>query len=92
MIRMANNQIELFKQTFHDLSGAFTKAIQTVQDEAPQGVGSVGKTLISKLEAMREEIDGWRRGEGMDEVKAQGGERTDSVEKTGGEGGGTYAD
>jgi hypothetical protein len=41
---------------------------------------------------MREEIDGWRRGEGMDEVKAQGGERTDSVEKTGGEGGGTYAD
>lgn len=41
---------------------------------------------------MRDEIDGWRKGEGLEEVKEQGGERNESVERAKGDGGGTYAD
>ncbi|WRT69115.1 uncharacterized protein IL334_006099 [Kwoniella shivajii] len=81
-----------FNDTFRDLSTAFTDAINKVKDESGSGIGSVGKTLIDKLESMRDEIDGWRMGKGLPEVEEQGGERNDSVERAKGDGGGLYAD
>ena len=66
----------MFNQTFRKLSTAFTTAINAVQDESGSGVGSVGKALMSRLEAMRGEI----------------GEQNDQVERTKGDAGGLYAD
>ncbi|WVQ93182.1 hypothetical protein IAU59_000246 [Kwoniella sp. CBS 9459] len=83
---------QMFNDTFGTLSSAFTDAINKVQDESGSGLGSVAKTLIQKLEAMRDEIDGWRTGQGLPEVEAQGGEQNDSVERAEGDGGGLYAD
>ncbi|WVQ81495.1 hypothetical protein IAT38_003619 [Cryptococcus sp. DSM 104549] len=83
---------EVFKDTFSHLSSAFTTAINKITDESPSGVGSVGKALIAKLEAMRDEVDGWRMGKGLPEVEREGGERGDEVERGVGAEGGLYKD
>ncbi|WWC91155.1 uncharacterized protein L201_006096 [Kwoniella dendrophila CBS 6074] len=83
---------EMFNDTFRELSTAFTTAMNKIQDESGSGIGSVGKTLISKLEKMRNEIDDLRSGKGLEEVKEAGGERNDSVERAQGDGGGLYKD
>lgn len=44
-------------------------------------MGSVGKALITKLESMRAEIDGWRQGKNV--PGAEGGEENDKVERIG---------
>ncbi|WVR09021.1 hypothetical protein IAU60_006081 [Kwoniella sp. DSM 27419] len=83
---------QMFADTFGQLSGAFTDAINKINDESGSGLGSVAKTLIAKLESMRDEVDGWRAGKGLSEVEAAGGERNESVERAKGDGGGLYAD
>lgn len=45
---------------------------------------------MDKLESMRDQIDGWRRGEGLEE--AGDGEKNDQVERAMGDGGGLYKD
>jgi hypothetical protein len=80
----------MFKDTFQTLSSAFTTAIHSVEDESRSGVGSVGKALIDKLKAMRDEIDGWMQGK--DVPGAEGGERNDDVERKDGKATGLYAD
>jgi len=87
---LSPGQPEMFNQTFRDLSSAFTTALQAIQDEAGSGIGSVGKALMARLEAMRGEIDGWRMGQGL--PGAQGGERNEQVDRAKGDGGGLYAD
>ncbi|WWC63981.1 uncharacterized protein I303_106587 [Kwoniella dejecticola CBS 10117] len=83
---------QMFSDTFGHLSSAFTDAINKIKDESGSGIGSVGKTLIHKLETMRGEVDGWRQGKGLEEVEQAGGERNESVERAKGDGGGLYAD
>lgn len=80
----------MFKDTFGTLSGAFTTAMNKVQDESGSGLGSVAKVLLKRLEEMRDEIDGWRAGKGLPE--AAEGEQNDKVERAKGDGGGLYAD
>ena len=80
----------MFHQTFRTLSSAFTTAIQAVQDESGSGVGSVAKTLMARLEAMRDEIDGWREGKPLPEVGK--GESNDQVDIAKGDSGGLYTD
>jgi hypothetical protein len=84
-------QHELFVETFSKLSGAFTTAINTVQAESGSGLGTAAKALIKKLESMRGEIDGWRQGKELEELKQQGGERNEDVDRAKGDGGGLYS-
>ncbi|KAL7420971.1 hypothetical protein Q5752_003855 [Cryptotrichosporon argae] len=67
-----------FQQVFAKLSSAFTDAIHAIEDESPSGLGTGAKALIGRLEGMRDEVDGWRAGRGLDELRATG-ERTDDV-------------
>ena len=80
----------MFKDTFTHLSTAFTTALHAIQDESGSGIGSVGKALIGRLEAMRGEVDGWMMGEGLPE--AEGGEKNEAVDRAKGDGGGLYND
>jgi hypothetical protein len=82
----------MFNETFSTLSTAFTTAIDSINAESGSGLGTPAKTLITKLESMREEIDGWRQGKGLKEVKEKGGERNEDVDRAEGDGGGLYAD
>lgn len=82
----------MFVETFSKLSGAFTTAINAVQAESGSGLGTAAKELIKKLESMRGEVDGWRQGKGLEEVKEKGGERNEDVDRAEGDGGGLYAD
>jgi len=80
----------MFKDTFSELSSAFTRAINSVQDEGGAGgLGSKAQVLIQKLESMRDEIDGWRSGRGLLEADAVG-ERSDAVDRSASGGGGLY--
>lgn len=92
--RTDNRQIEMFKETFSDLSSAFTTAMNSIKAEGDSGLGTSAKALLKRLEGMRDEVDGWRSGKGLPEVEAAGGERNDDVDRPqGGEGaGGLYAD
>ena len=64
----------MFKDTFSGLSSAFSSAINAIKDESSSGVGNVGKALISRMEAMRGEVEGWMSGKGLPEVEKAGGE------------------
>ncbi|ORY28797.1 hypothetical protein BCR39DRAFT_533918 [Naematelia encephala] len=81
---------QVFSDTFGHLSGEFSTAINAVKGESGSGLGSVAKALIERLEAMRDEIDGWRKGEGL--AGAAEGEKNDEVERAEGDGGGLYKD
>ena len=78
----------VFRDTFSSLSSAFSHAINSIEDEAGSGVGTVGKALIHRLESMRNEVDGWRMGKGLPE--AIKGEQGGDVERVGQ--GGLYKD
>lgn len=80
----------MFAETFSKLSGAFTDAINSVKGESGSGIGSVGKALMARLEEMRDEVDGWRQGQGV--KGAEGGEKNDEVERYEGKAGGLYRD
>ena len=78
----------MFKDTFSSLASAFSTAINKIKDESDSGIGNAGKALISRLEAMRAEVDGWRTGKGIPELEAAGGEG--NVDRS--SGGGLYKD
>jgi hypothetical protein len=85
----AHTQPLMFKDTFQELSSAFTKAIHAVEDESRSGVGSVGKALVDALKERRAEIDGWLQGK--DVPGAEGGEKNDDVTRKEGKATGLYA-
>ncbi|KAI9636996.1 uncharacterized protein MKK02DRAFT_45706 [Dioszegia hungarica] len=80
----------MFKDTFQELSSAFTKAIHAVEDESRSGVGSVGKALVDALKERRAEIDGWLQGKNV--PGAEGGEKNDDVTRKEDKATGLYAD
>lgn len=90
--RLAQLQVELFKETFSKLSQAFTAALHTIDDEGNSGLGTSAKALKKRLEEMQEEVDGWRMGKAVEGLAEQGGERNDDVSRPDGDAGGLYKD
>ena len=80
-----DDQPEVFRSTFGNLSHAIDQAINTIDDESGSGLGSTAKALKKRLLAMREEVDGWRSGSGP-AVE----EKNDDVSRPEGASGGLY--
>ncbi|KAJ9109901.1 hypothetical protein QFC19_001881 [Naganishia cerealis] len=63
----------LFQELMVKLSHSLTETINAIKDETPSGIGGVGRALISKFEAWRDEVDGLRKGQPVDAPEGQGG-------------------
>lgn len=55
------------------LDHALSETINAIKDEAPTGIGGVGRALIAKFEGWRDEVDGLRKGQPVDAPEGQGG-------------------
>lgn len=71
----------------NNLTSAIGSALNTLHAESPSGLGTKAKALKKRLEEIREEIEGWQRGEGLGVE-----EKNEAVDREGGDAGGLYAD
>lgn len=62
----------LFQELMGKLTHSLTETINAIKDEAPTGIGGVGRALIAKFEGWRDEVEGMQRGEAMDAPEGQG--------------------
>lgn len=62
----------LFQEVMGKLSHSLTETINAIKDEAPTGIGGVGRALIAKFEAWRDEVEGMQKGEPVAAPEGQG--------------------